>query len=53
MNRLADRLVFGVVQGKSVDEIYLEEQARVDSSKTNAMKRDDTTNDRKKSLKII
>lgn len=31
--RLADRLVFGVLQGKSVDEIYFEEKARMDSSK--------------------
>lgn len=29
--RLADRLVFWVLQGKSVDEIYLEEKARMDS----------------------
>lgn len=27
-NRLADRLVFWVLQGKTVDEIYLEEKAR-------------------------
>lgn len=37
-NRLADRLVFWVLQGKTVDEIYLEEKAR-NSTKPNATKR--------------
>lgn len=37
-NRLADRLVFHVLQGKSVDEIYIEEKNRMDSTK-NATKR--------------
>lgn len=31
--RLADRLVFFVIQGKSVDEIYLEEKARLGASR--------------------
>lgn len=31
---MADRLVFFVIQGKSVDEIYLEEKARVGATKT-------------------
>ncbi|XP_031617883.1 uncharacterized protein LOC116337446 [Contarinia nasturtii] len=39
MLRLADRLVFFVLQGKTVDEIYLEEKARMDTTKTNAAKR--------------
>lgn len=37
--RLADRLVFYVLQDKSVDEIYLEEKSRMESSKMNAAKR--------------
>lgn len=36
--RLADRLVFWVLKGKSVDEIYLEEKVRMDATK-NATKR--------------
>lgn len=31
--RLADKLVFWVIQGKSVDDIYLTEKARMESSK--------------------
>lgn len=36
--RLADRLVFWVIQGKSVDEIYLDEKNRARNAK-NAMKK--------------
>ncbi|XP_055315475.1 uncharacterized protein LOC129575627 [Sitodiplosis mosellana] len=38
MLRLADRLVFWVLQGKTVDEIYLEEKTR-NSTKPNVVKR--------------
>lgn len=33
---MADRLVFWVLRGKSVDEIYLEEKARMDTNKNAA-----------------
>lgn len=37
--RLADRLVFWVLKGKSVDEIYFEEKTRMGASTKNATKR--------------